>query len=78
VTDPRRQQILDAALEVFMRYGYRRSTMEDIAREVGLSRPTLYLSFPGREAVFRAVVEAGQHRLLKDVETALLAAGSLR
>lgn len=60
-----------------MRYGYRRSTMEDIAREVGLSRPTLYLTFPGREAVFRAVVEAGQDRLLKDVETALLAAGSL-
>jgi AcrR family transcriptional regulator len=77
VTDPRRQQILDAAFDVFMRYGYRRSTMDDIAQQVGLSRPTLYLTFPSREAVFRAVVEAGHNRLLDDAEAALLATGSL-
>lgn len=68
VADIRRQQILDAALEVFLRFGYRRTTMEDVARQAGLSRPTLYLSFPGKQAIFCAVVEAGQDRLLGEVQ----------
>ena len=77
VTDPRRQQILDAAFDAFLRYGYRRTTMDDIAKHVGLSRPTLYLTFPGKEAVFRAVVEAGHERIFDDIAAALPAARSL-
>ena len=71
VTDPRRQKIIDAAFEVFLRYGYRRTTMDDIAALVGLSRPTLYLTFPNKEAVFRAVVEAGHERILGEIEAGL-------
>lgn len=71
VGDERRQQILQAALEVFMRHGYRRTTMDDLARAVGLSRPTLYLSFPGKEAIFRAVVAAGQDDMNARIERGL-------
>ncbi len=53
----RRTRIVKAALEVFLRYGYARTKMADIAHEAGLSRPTLYLTFPDKESVFRAVVE---------------------
>jgi AcrR family transcriptional regulator len=53
----RRQRIAKAALEVFLRYGYTRTKMADIAKAAGLSRPTLYLTFPDKETVFRAVVE---------------------
>jgi AcrR family transcriptional regulator len=60
-----------------MRYGYRRTTMDDIARRVGLSRPTLYLTFPNKDAIFRAVVEAGFERLLGEIETGLPSDGSL-
>lgn len=77
MTDPRRQQILDAAFDTFLRYGYRRTTMDDIAKHVGLSRPTLYLTFPSKEAVFRAVVEAGHERIFDDIAAALPAARSL-
>ena len=53
----RRQRIGKAALEVFLRYGYAHTKMADIAEAAGLSRPTLYLTFPDKETVFRAVVE---------------------
>ncbi len=60
-----------------MRYGYRRATMDDIARRVGLSRPTLYLTFPNKETVFRAVVEVGHERILGEIEAGLAAQPSL-
>jgi AcrR family transcriptional regulator len=54
----RRSSIVDAATPVFLRYGFARTTMADIAQASGLSRPTLYLTFPDKESVFQAVVEA--------------------
>jgi AcrR family transcriptional regulator len=53
---PRRHQIVDAAIKVFLRYGYARTTMVDIAQAAGLTRPTLYASFPEKESIFSAVV----------------------
>jgi AcrR family transcriptional regulator len=64
----RRQQILKAALDVFMRYGYRRATMDDVAREVGKSRPALYLSFPSKEALLIGVVEMGFDQTFRAIE----------
>lgn len=64
-------------MEVFLRYGYRRATMDDIAREVGVSRPALYLVFSSKEAVFRDVVEAGLDEILRDIEAGLRAQSSL-
>ena len=51
------RELLHSALGVFVRYGYRRTTMGDIAAAAGISRPSLYLQFNGKEAVFAAVVE---------------------
>ncbi len=53
----RREQIVDAAIGVFLRYGYARTTMGDIAKAAGLTRPTLYVTFPDKERIFTAVVE---------------------
>ena len=53
----RRSQIIDAAIGVFLRYGYARTTMGDIAQAAGLTRPTLYVTFPDKESIFEAVVQ---------------------
>jgi TetR/AcrR family transcriptional regulator len=53
--EQRYQQILDAALRCFERYGYRRTSMETIARTAGVSRPALYQHFRGKDDVFRAL-----------------------
>ena len=51
------EQIADAALRRFARYGFKRSSMEDIAREAGLAKATIYLHFKGKDDVFRAMIE---------------------
>ncbi|MEQ8365691.1 MAG: TetR family transcriptional regulator C-terminal domain-containing protein [Roseicyclus sp.] len=43
--------ILDAALEVFSREGFRGATLDEIAREAGLSKPNLLYYFPSKEAI---------------------------
>lgn len=50
------EQIAEAALRLFARYGYKRSSMDDIAKEAGLAKATLYLHFKGKDEVFRAML----------------------
>jgi AcrR family transcriptional regulator len=53
-----RERILDAAMEIFARYGYRRASMDQVADAAGLTRQAVYHHFPSKEALFRAAVEA--------------------
>jgi AcrR family transcriptional regulator len=50
----RRTVILDSAFKVFMSYGFKRTTMADIADAAGISRPALYLEFKNKAAIYRA------------------------
>jgi AcrR family transcriptional regulator len=50
-------RILDAAMRVFRRHGFRRSSIEQAAEEAGLTRQALYHHFASKEALFRAVIE---------------------
>src|SRR5882724_9297574 len=49
-------RVLDAATDVFLRYGFGRTTMGDIAKRARISRPALYLWFPNKDAIFAAVI----------------------
>lgn len=55
--DSRLSAVLDAAIGVFARFGYRKTSMEDVARAAGISRQGLYLSFANKEELFRRAVE---------------------
>jgi TetR/AcrR family acrAB operon transcriptional repressor len=52
-----RNRILDAAMLVFRRQGFRRSSIEQAAEAAGLTRQALYHHFKSKEALFRAVIE---------------------
>ena len=52
-----RTRILDAAMSVFRRQGFRRSSIEQAAEAAGLTRQALYHHFDSKEALFRAVIE---------------------
>jgi len=52
----RRAAILDAAVRVFLRYGFKKTSMDDLARAAGLSRQGLYLHFATKEDLFKAAV----------------------
>ncbi|MBA4034767.1 MAG: TetR/AcrR family transcriptional regulator, partial [Bradyrhizobium sp.] len=52
-----RTRILDAAMLVFRRQGFQRSSIEQAAEAAGLTRQALYHHFKSKEALFRAVIE---------------------
>ena len=71
MTDAKAARAVAAAGEVFLRYGYARTTMGDIAKEAGMSRPSLYLLFPGKDSAFKAATAFMARRRLEEIEAAL-------
>ncbi|MDO5614465.1 MAG: TetR/AcrR family transcriptional regulator [Paracoccus sp. (in: a-proteobacteria)] len=69
--DARRDKITQAAADVFIRYGFARTTMGDIAAAAGIARPTLYLSFPQKQDIFGAVIELLASRKLAEIRAEL-------
>jgi AcrR family transcriptional regulator len=57
-------RILDAAMRVFRRHGFRRSTIEQAAEEAGLTRQALYHHFSSKEALFRGAIARFYERAL--------------
>jgi AcrR family transcriptional regulator len=74
MTLPRRQQnrlnreraILDAALKVFAAQGYTGASMDAVAAEAGVTKPTLYSYFPSKESLFQAMM-LGKRDAMLDV-----------
>ena len=69
--DPsRRRAILDAATASFSRYGFRKTTMDQVAHDAGVAKPTLYAWFENKDALFYAVCDALMTKILNDAELA--------
>lgn len=66
-----RAVILDGALQEFSAFGFRRSSMESVARRAGVSRATLYTHWNGKNELFRALVERLHEEHLEAMEAAL-------
>jgi AcrR family transcriptional regulator len=69
--DARQQAVLDAAVGVYARYGFRKTSMEEVARAAGVSRQGLYLQFANKEELFRKAVEYVLSSQLKAAVAAL-------
>ena len=60
-----RDAILQAAERVFQKWGSNKTTMEDIAREAGKGKSTLYYYYQSKEEIFDAVVISEFEKILK-------------
>ncbi len=69
----RQRRILDAALQVFSRKGYRDASVDDIAGVSATSKGGVYFHFPNKEAIFLALLNRTTTRLLEKMESALAA-----
>jgi AcrR family transcriptional regulator len=83
VTEPsrdteRRAAILTAARACFLRFGYAKTSLADIAKEARLSRPLLYLQFRSKEDIFSGVFEELFAERYPAVERILAERGSVR
>jgi AcrR family transcriptional regulator len=68
-----RERILPAAFARFAGYGFRRTSMEDIAVAAGVSRAALYLQFRNKEEMFRCLSEQLHAQALAEATAALAA-----
>jgi AcrR family transcriptional regulator len=62
----RREEILEAAADLFARRGYHGVSIDDIGAAVGMSGPGLYRHFPGKEAVLAEMLLRISQRLLDE------------
>ena len=65
--DEVRDSIIQVAARIFTRFGYRKTTMEEIALACRKGKSSIYYYFPGKEDIFRAVVEKEAEELKKDL-----------
>ena len=68
--DPKRIAVLKAAVRVFGRYGFQKTSMEAVAKAAGISRPGLYLLFPNKEQLYRAAMRGVMERAQRAMESA--------
>jgi AcrR family transcriptional regulator len=62
-----RDAILDATNRLLARYGYRKMTMDDLAREVGIGKGTLYLYFKSKEEIALSHIDHIVERLKENL-----------
>jgi AcrR family transcriptional regulator len=69
--EARAQRILDAASTLILHYGYDKTTIEDIAREAGVGKGTLYLHWNTREALFTSLILREKVAMAEDIKQRL-------
>ncbi|MEZ5505660.1 MAG: helix-turn-helix domain-containing protein [Gammaproteobacteria bacterium] len=65
--DAMQRRIIEAAYELFVTFGLRRTTIEDIAKRAGVGRPTVYRRFGDKDTIVQAVLTRESRRLIMSV-----------
>ena len=68
--------ILTAAQKLFARFGYNKTTVDEIAKATHMAKSTLYHHFPSKEEIFRGVIERESQDLARRIHEAVEAADS--
>jgi AcrR family transcriptional regulator len=74
--EERRAAILDSALAVFADRGYHASSIDDIAREAGVSKALIYEHFSSKQELYAELIEHHADELFERIATAIAEAGS--
>jgi AcrR family transcriptional regulator len=73
----KRSRILDAAQSLFLSYGVKRTALDDVVREAGIAKGTLYLYFDSKDALFAAIAERLCAETLRNAEEAIASSSSI-
>jgi len=69
--EARPQELLAAAIELFVERGFATTRLEDVARRAGVSKGTLYLYYANKEDLFKAVVRQTILPMIDDAEASV-------
>lgn len=64
-----REKLLTAAEEVFLRHGFEKTTLDDLGREAGMNKTSLYYYFRNKDEIFAAVIHRQSEAFLASLET---------
>lgn len=64
----KRNDILQAASQCFARFGFSKTTMEDIGRQVGLNKASIYYYYKNKEAIFTEIIEEEGQAVLDSLQ----------
>src|SRR6202007_1844954 len=67
----RRNQILEAALNCFLQFGYAKTSIDDVARRANLSRPLIYLKFKSKQDLLSGLYVDFMESALRESEKIL-------
>ena len=68
--DARRQEILRIATRIFAENGYSTTTMEQVAKEVGFTKPIIYQHFASKDALYSEIVATTAEKLIASLQHA--------
>jgi len=68
----KRRKILNCATDLFIRHGFRRTNVDDIASAAGIAKGTIYLSFRSKVEILRAAVEQEEKDYLERIKPILI------
>ncbi|WP_163710343.1 TetR/AcrR family transcriptional regulator [Mangrovibacterium lignilyticum] len=63
----KRKQIIDVAQSRFAQYGFEKTTMQEIANDMQMSKGSLYYYFPDKEALYRSIIEREKDEFLETI-----------
>ena len=66
--EARAQRILDAAAALILRWGYNKTTLDDISRQAGVAKGTIYLHWKTREELFAALIKREKLEMAEDLK----------
>jgi len=71
-----RDQIVEAALKHFSRYGYEKTTVSDLAKAIGYSKAYIYKFFDSKQAIGEAITSRCANQIVAEVEKAVASAST--
>jgi len=66
--EERKKRILELSKGVFAKYGFRKTTMEDIAREIGFTSAAIYYYFESKEELFKECISDEFNKVIAKIE----------
>jgi AcrR family transcriptional regulator len=67
-----RDQIIEASRIIFSKYGFKKTTMDEIAQAIGKGKSSIYYYFPGKDDIYKAVIEKEATIMHETVQKAVL------
>jgi len=76
MVDKKKQAILKAAEESFLKFGYKKTNLSDVAKSVGVSKRTVYQYFPAKEILLKEAVENVKAEISSELKSVLKSRGN--